>query len=339
MVRNEARVTVLGVPDRPGAAMTVFSKIAEKRIAMDMIVQNIGDEGHADISFTVLRDELPRTLKVVGQAVKELGAEGFDNDDEVSKISVVGLGMESQSGVAELMFRTLAEHGVNIQLITTSEIKLSVLVAREHATEALRAVHKAFRLDEEPPGASACPAETVSASHLPDAETTNAVARLQGMEDLIIDDIQLDQSQACVTLLAAPDTPGLAAQVFDEVAESGIVVDMIVQSIGREGHANLSFTIPREDLAQAEQVAAELAKGFGGPPPRSIAKVAKLSVSGVGMRSHTTVAARAFRCLSAAGINVEMINTSEVRFNLLVAGDRGAEAVSTLREEFDDVIA
>ena len=148
MIKNEARVTVRGVPDRPGAAITIFAKITAKNIGMDMIVQNVADDGHADISFTVVRDDLPATLMAVEDAVKELGAKEGNCDDEVSKISIVGLGMATQPGVAERMFRALAERGINIIMITTSEIKISVLVAREYALEALRTVHSEFQLDK-----------------------------------------------------------------------------------------------------------------------------------------------------------------------------------------------
>jgi aspartate kinase len=157
MEKNEARITVLGVPDRPGAAMTVFSKVAAKNIAMDMIVQNVGAAGQADISFTVFRDELPVALKAVDAAVAELEAEGRSYDDEVSKISIVGLGMATQTGVAERMFRSLAEAGINILMITTSEIKISVLVERRYAPDALRTVHEAFELDQEPAGGAGAP--------------------------------------------------------------------------------------------------------------------------------------------------------------------------------------
>jgi aspartate kinase len=337
MVKNEARVTVLGVPDRPGAAMTIFSRIAAKNIAMDMIVQNVAAEGQADISFTVLRDDLPATLKAAGDGAEEVGADRCDYDDDVSKISVVGAGMATQSGVAEMMFRALAERGVNIVMITTSEIKISALVARENALEALRAVHEAFALDAEPPDAAV--RASGSADEPPIVATDELVRRLQSMEDLIIDEITLDESQARVTLEQVPDTPGLAAQVFDEIAEQGIVVDMIVQSVGREGHANLSCTIPQEDLARCLELAAELARGFGSPPPTSSPRVAKLSVCGTGMRSHTDVAARMFQSLADTGINVDMISTSEVHLNVVVDGSQGQKGLDVLRKEFADVMA
>ena len=335
MIRDKARVTVLGVPDHPGAAMTVFSKIAAKHIAMDMIVQNVAAKGQADISFTVLRDDLPGTLMAVEQAVGEVGAEGYNYDDDVSKISVVGLGMATQTGVAERMFRALAEHGINILMITTSEIKISVLVAREYALEALRAVHETFELDAEPTARAAQeqgPAQAPAAS-----ASADVVKKMQTLEDLIIEDICLDESQARMTLMRVPDTPGLAAQVFDEIAENGIVVDMIVQSVGREGHANLSFTVPRRDLQKSVALATAMAEGFGSLPPTSSPQVAKISVSGTGMRSHTGVATRMFQSLADAGINVEMISTSEVRLNAVIDGSQGQKGLEVLRKEFADV--
>jgi len=334
--KMEARVTVLGVPDRPGAAMTVFSKIAGRNVAMDMIVQNVGDEGHADISFTVFRDDLPATLKAVEQAAAQLGAEGCDYDDEVSKISVVGLGMATQPGVAEIMFRALAEKGINILMISTSEIKISVLVERKYAQEALRAVHEAFRLEREVlPGQRDA---DEAASRRGAENTEEIVARLKRMEDLIIEDITFDCSQSRVTLAGVPDIPGLAAQVFGEIAEAGIVVDMIVQSIGREGQANISFTVPQEDLDGAMKLAAELSEMLGSRPPGSCPKVAKLSVFGVGMKSHSGVASRMFKSLSEAGVNVDMISTSEVRVNVVVDAAQGSKALDALKSEFADVM-
>jgi aspartate kinase len=334
MIKNEARVTVLGVPDRPGAAITVFRKVTAKNIPMDMIAQNVAAEGRADISFTVPRDELPHTLKAVEEAVKELGAEGCDCDDEVSKISIVGLGMVSQPGVAERMFRALAEKGINILMIATSEIKISVLVAREYAAEALRTVHQEFQLDQEPPAAARNgPAALAQPNH------NEVVARMEKMEQLVIEEIRLDESQARVTVVGLPDIPGLAAQVFSEIAEAGVVVDMIVQNVGRQGHANISFTVPPQDLQKCLAVAAEQAELLGCPPPSSCPRVSKLSVFGVGMKSHATVAPRLFQALAAEGINVELIGTTEVRVNVVVDGRHGEKGREALLREFADAMA
>ena len=336
MVKNEARVTVLGIPDRPGSAMTLFSRIAGKNVATDMIVQNVAAEEEADISFTVFRDDLPVTLKAVEEATRELGAKGYNYDDDVSKISVVGLGMATRPGVAEKMFGALAEKGINILMISTSEIKISVLVARPYALEALRTAHEAFGLGREP--AEAATDEAEPGEPPPPGQTPDLLARMQAMEQLMVEDISLDASQARVTLVEVPDTPGLAAQVFDEIAEGGIVVDMIVQSVGRQGRANLSFTVPQQDLNKSLGIAAALAEGFGCPPPTSCSKVAKLSVSGIGMRSHTGVASRMFQSLASQSINVEMISTSEVRVNVVVDGSQGQKALEVMRGEFEAVM-
>jgi aspartate kinase len=336
MAKNEARVTVLKVPDRPGTAMAIFSRVAAKNIAMDMIVQNAAENGDTDISFTVPRDELPATLKAVEQAVRETGAEGYSYDDDVSKISVVGMGMATQPGVARRMFRALGQRGINIIMITTSEIKISVLVEREHAMEALRTVHQVFQLDQPPPGAAV--ASTLPAE-VPEARAAaDVAARMQGMEDLIIGGISLDESQARVTVVGVPDTPGLAAQTFDEIAAAGIVVDMIVQSVGREEHANISFTVPQKDLAKAVALAGDLSKRLGFQGPTSCPKVAKLSVTGVGMKSHTVLARRMFQSLADAGINIDMISTSEVRVNVVVDGGQGRRALEVLEKELADVL-
>lgn len=336
MAKDEARVTVLGVPDRPGAALSIFSKVAARNIAMDMIVQNEGAEGHADLSFTVPRDDLPSTLRAVDEAVKELGAEGYTYDENVAKISVVGLGMATQPGVAGEMFLALAEKGVNIQMITTSEIKISVVVAREFAQEALRTVHEAFKLHI-PPSNGAVHAPEARAPQ-PNSIAERLVAQLQRMEKLLIDGIDLDESQARVTFVGLADTPGLAAQIFDELAQAGVVVDMIVQSTGRENRANISVTVSRDDLEKTIFVAGDQAHLLSCPPPTYCDNVAKLSVSGVGMKSHTGVAARMFRSLADNGINAELISTSEVRVNVVIEGRDGPKALAALKQEFADAI-
>jgi aspartate kinase len=336
VAKNEARVTVLGVPDRPGAALSVFSKVAATNIALDMIVQNEAADGHADLSFTVFRDDLPSTLRAVDEAVKELGAEGYNYDENVSKISVVGLGMATRPGVAGTMFRALAEKGINIQMITTSEIKISAVVAREFAQEALRAVHQAFDLQNPPPSNGERPASTLLAAPKPNTE--KLAARLQRMEKLIIEGIDLDESQARVTFVSMPDIPGLAAQTFDTLAEAGIVVDMIVQSIGRENRANISVTVPKEDLKKAIHVAEEESTMLGCSRPTHCPQVAKLAVFGVGMKSHTGVASRMFQSLANAGINVELISTSEVRVNVVIDGRDGQKALNALKTELADAM-
>lgn len=335
LAKNEARVTVLGVPDRPGTSLAIFSKVAQRNIPVDMIVQNVGEDGIADISFTVVRDELPATLTAARQAADELGAEGVSCDDDVAKVSVVGLGMAEQTGVARRMFRALADSGINIQMISTSEIKISVLVERSQAQAALKTVHQAFELDKEPASAAKYTPPIALRAHSA-SDAVAVVSRLQKMEDLTIDDISLDESQGRVTISGVADKPGIAAAIFDAVADGGIFVDMIVQSYGREGKANLSFTVPQHQFDAATKLLNSMAEKFGCGPVTSSPKVAKLSVSGIGMRSHSGVAIRTFECLAQAGINVEMINTSEVRVNVAVSGEHGKKALAALQKAFAD---
>jgi aspartate kinase len=336
-VKNEARVTVRGVPDRPGAALTLFSQIAAKKVAMDMIVQNVGEDGRADISFTVVRDDLPTALKAVEEATRQLEAEGYTYDDDVSKVSVVGAGMATQSGVAHTMFRALADQQINIQMITTSEIKISVLVDRAHSQQALRTVHEAFQLDREPADRGPANANGLApARRVRTIDAAEVVARMNRMEDLTIEDITRDDSQAWVKVVGLPDAPGLAARLFEEVAAGGILVDMIVQTTGRRGHANITFTTPQKDVEAAMRIVSRLAEELGCPPPISSPTVTKLSVFGIGMRSHTGVAQRMFHSLAAAGVNVQVISTSEVRVNVVVDAAEGERAMEALRREFAD---
>ena len=338
MTRNEARITVLGMPDVPGTSLAIFSRVAERDVSVDMIVQNVGQEGKADISFTVPRNELPMTVQAVQEAVAALGAAGYNCDDDVAKISVVGLGMARQTGVADKMFRAMADAAVNIHMITTSEIKISVLVQREQSQRALRAVHSKFALERLP--AATGGGERAGATRRPASDAVDVVTSLRGldMEELTIDDISLDDRQARVTIRGVPDTPGVAASVFEQVAAAGIFVDMIVQSFGRDGLANLSFTVPQDKLKESHRVAKQLTEAFHCGPVTSSPRVAKLSVSGIGLRSHTSVAIRMFKSLAAADINVEMINTSEIRVNVVVDGEQGEKGLDCLQRAFADVL-
>jgi len=145
---NEAKVTVLGVPDQPGIASKILERVSNRNINLDMIVQNVGRDGKADVTFTVMKTDLRDALDVCKQAAKNLGAEGATADDNISKISVVGVGMRSHSGVAAKMFKALADQKINIQMISTSEIKISCVVDKARGADALRAVHAAFELDK-----------------------------------------------------------------------------------------------------------------------------------------------------------------------------------------------
>ncbi len=144
---SEAKLTLRDVPDTTGVAATVFGAMADEGLAVDMIIQNVSENGHTDISFTTPVSDLPRAREVMQQLVRELGARELIVADQVAKISIVGAGMKVNSGVAALMFRTLADEGINITMISTSDIRTSVVIPADRAEDAVRHLHTAFGLD------------------------------------------------------------------------------------------------------------------------------------------------------------------------------------------------
>ncbi|MDE2365655.1 MAG: aspartate kinase [Betaproteobacteria bacterium] len=147
--RDEAKITVLGVPDRPGIAYQILGPVADANIDVDMIIQNVGHDGMTDFSFTINRGEFARTMDILKNQVQpHIGARGVIGGDRIAKVSVVGVGMRSHVGIASTMFRALAEEGINIQMISTSEIKISVVVDEKYMELAVRVLHKVFELDQ-----------------------------------------------------------------------------------------------------------------------------------------------------------------------------------------------
>lgn len=145
--RNEAKITIRGVPDKPGVVAAIFAPLADAGINVDMIVQNVGNDGSTDVTFTVPRTELMRARTVLEAIGAAIGYARLLTDDTVVKVSVVGVGMRSHAGVAVTMFKALADRGINVQAITTSEIKISVLIAEEYLELAVRVLHTAYGLD------------------------------------------------------------------------------------------------------------------------------------------------------------------------------------------------
>ena len=329
LAKDEARITLENVPDQPGSSHALFSQLAASGIAVDMIVQNVGQGGRADISFTVPADDLTESLELSTRVAESLGASGVSHDAGLAKVSVVGVGMARAEGVAGRMFTCLAREGINVRMITTSEIKISVLVGRQDGPAAVRAVHRAFGLEAETPAAAADPA----AGRHERSSPLEVVRRLEGMEDLAIEDCILDASQALITFTDLPDTPGVAADVFAELGSGGLFVDMIVQSHPRDGRAELSFTVPADSRDRATEAARKIA-ATRGATVAEVPHVAKLSITGVGIRSHAGVADRLFRPLADEGINIDLVSTSEVRLNVIVAAEHGTRSLVVLRRAF-----
>ena len=146
--RDEAKLTIRGIPDHPGIAHQVLGPISEAHINVDVIIQNASAKGFTDLTFTVPRNDYAACLKILNRLVEELGAQDVKGDDQIAKVSIVGVGMRSHTGVANKMFKTLADNDINIQMISTSEIKVSVIVDEAHLYMAVQTLHKAFELEE-----------------------------------------------------------------------------------------------------------------------------------------------------------------------------------------------
>lgn len=337
LVANEARVSLVEIPDLPGVMRLVFQKMSDRKIPIDMVVQNIAVGGTANVSFTVPQDDLAETLTAAGEAVSELGSGRVEQGTNLAKVSVVGAGMRTHTGVAGQMFQSLAEAGINIQLVTTSEIKISVLVSRDCCRDAVQAVHRGFGLENirranpaigirsDPTGENGGRSTDVD---------DEIVSGLNSMEDIVVSDVQLDETQSRITLSQIPDVPGIVANLFEAIAEGGVMVDMIVQNVARSEGANVSFTVPRGDVDRSLLLIREVLDKWPDAHVSHDREIAKLSVMGIGLRSHTQVGARMFRALSEANINVQMINTSEIRISAVVDAGSGQKARDCLLAEF-----
>jgi aspartate kinase len=247
--------------------------------------------------------------------------------------------MKYSSGVAARMFRRLADAGINIQMISTSDIKVSVLVDRNVSEQALRTVHNGFQLESAQPSAEllagpARVAATASAQASEQERLAAVVGRLSSMEDIVVSEVLLDESQARVTVHNVQDRPGISAELFEAVAGAGVSVDMIVQNVSRNATTEVSFTVEVADVAKCEAAIQSLVQRWPGASVSHEKNIALLSVSGIGLRTHTGVGERMFKALADAKINVKMVNTSEIRMSVVVAKEQGTTALTALKKVF-----
>lgn len=337
IVKEEARVRIAGVPDQPGVSQRIFGALAQRNIVIDMIAQSAGSKGKAEIGFTLLKGDLPLALEVLRPIYEEYGA-SLTHVDSVSKVSIVGTGMRTHTGVAASMFNALAEADINIRLITTSEIKITVLVDRRDGVRALKAVHESFGLPilKLPPD-TATPKAVNDQTKSPDRHLASLPpsSSLQEMESIVVTDVVLDVTQGRVTISDFPDVPGNCAKVFSAIALAGVIVDMIVLSSDDNGISELTYTVPVADLPRAlEQTQLTFQKIS--PRSRAVADpdVAKLMIYGVGIRSQTGVVQKMFGALAAKGINIDMISTSEICVSVVVKQQHSETALKALKEAF-----
>jgi aspartate kinase len=338
LVKDEARILLDGVPDIPGVSHRVFSALADRNIVVDMIAQGLGSDGKAAIGFTAPHSEQKAALNLLNPLAAELGAR-VTCGEEVSKVSIVGAGMRTHTGVAERMFAALAAEKINMQMITTGDIKISVLVDKKDGLRAVRAVHQAFALSQAHAGeektASRGALKAVGSMPRGESNGRDLMARLSSMEDIVVSEIKLATDHGQITIFDLPDQPGNCSRIFQAVAAGGIVVDMIVQNLGGAGRAELSFSVPKDDLTRALKRTQDAVRAIdAGSRVVGDSDIAVLFVFGVGMRTHTGVARKMFGALAERGINIRMINTSEVCISVVVERSRGEEALAALRSTF-----
>ena len=338
-VRSEALVSLIGLPDQPGVMSHLFTALSAAKIPVDMVVQNVAREGYANVSFTVAEDELTDAMNVAEATRQNLGAQAVSSTTGLSKVSVVGHGMQAHTGVAARMFQVLARHAINIKVVTTSEIKISVLIDRNCCNSAVAAMHAGFELDRSdaalPPVGYAAHGRRHGIGSAPSAElAADIVSRLEGMESIVVSDVCADVDQSRITLSHLPDDPGIAEDVFTAIAEGGVLVDMIVQNAARDGRATISFTVPCVDVDRSVLLLREVLERYEGSTLTSDRRIGKLSIAGIGLRSHTDVGRRVFRTLGDNRINVQMINTSEIKLSIVIAVGECERALKLLRAEF-----
>ncbi len=323
---NQAKVGLLQVPDRPGVAAILFGAIAEQQLPVDLIIQSINEGNSNDIAFTVKQADLELAQSTAGEIYQSLcdaahsapPAEGIVTDGAIAKVSISGAGMIGRPGVAAQMFQSLSDAGVNIQMISTSEVKVSCLVDADQSDRAIAALCKTFE---------------IHSSSLAPLKPAGQIAPPP------VRGVALDREQAQLAIRHVPDRPGMAARIFTLLAEAQVSVDMIIQSqrcrrVNGIDTRDIAFTVTQGDIGLAQTALADLVEQMGCAVLEITPTVAKVSVVGAGMVNASGVAARMFEALAAAQINIQMIATSEIKISCLVDETLGTEALKVIHKAF-----
>jgi aspartate kinase len=316
----QAVLALTDVPDRPGVAAQLFEALGAADLNVDLIVQASQDGGSNDIAFTLAEADLERASQVCRQVLQEMGADQavLSSEADMAKISISGAGILGRPGVAARLFDTLARLGINLRLIATSEVKVSCVVAGREGPKALRATAVAFELQE----------RQLSHQSLGCQPSDPAVRG-----------VALDRDQIQLTVRHVPDLPGSAAAVCRTLAEAAISVDAIVQSerthtMGQQRSRDMSFVLKREDRSGAEEALAPLFLQWPEACLEEGSAIARVSAVGAGMPCTPGTAARMFRAIAEAGINIELIATSEIRTSCVVPEADGVRALQAVHGAF-----
>ncbi|MFO7899810.1 MAG: aspartate kinase [Planctomycetota bacterium] len=317
---NESRITIAGLPDKPGAASQVVGAIGKRKINIDMIVQSFPAGGSADVSLLVKDVDLSQALSICNEIKKAVGAEAVVPEGEIARVSAVGRGMIGHPGIAAKLCRELGRRGINIKMITTSEINISVVVDAKDGESALRAVHEIFGLDSLP-----------TATPRTDRPPELYLSELDAVEGLHVQDVALDEDQVELKIPRVADRPGAAGELLSAIAEAGVNLDVVLQTSCESG---ISVTMSRGDVERAKEVVDAMSARPTGEPAQIGTGITKVSISGVGLRSHAGAASKVFGVLAREGINLQMIGTSEAKISVVVDEAEGERAAAALRNEF-----
>ncbi|MEH1973113.1 MAG: aspartate kinase [Nostoc sp.] len=338
---NQAKVALLRVPDKPGVAARLFGEISRQKVDVDLIIQSVHEGNSNDIAFTVTTPILKRAEAVATAIAPALRSQSNPKLEEaevmvehnIAKVSIAGAGMIGRPGVAAKMFATLAEAGVNIQMISTSEVKVSCVVDAAQCDRAVLALRTAFEIEAGEQGSrgageSACidsPLRLRPSAPLPNCPLVRGVA--------------LDLKQARLAIRQLPDRPGMAAKLFGLLAQHNISVDMIIQSqrcrvIDGVPRRDIAFTVSQMDGESAKEMLIQVAAELGWGEVVLDSAIAKVSIVGAGMVGQPGVAAKMFEALAQQQINIQMIATSEIKTSCVVAQEQGVKALQAIHTAF-----
>ncbi|MBW4645713.1 MAG: aspartate kinase [Goleter apudmare HA4340-LM2] len=323
---NQAKVALLRVPDKPGVAARLFGEIARQKVDVDLIIQSIHEGNSNDIAFTVNTPILNRAEAVAAAIAPALRNQSQADEAEVmvekniAKVSIAGAGMIGRPGVAAQMFATLAAAGVNIQMISTSEVKVSCVVAASECDRAVVVLRTAFEIEDHEAG------EVISIAPPP-----HTIPPVRG--------VALDMNQARLAIRQVADRPGMAAQLFGLLAKHNISIDMIIQSqrcrmVDGVPRRDIAFTVARIDGESTKNMLSQAAAEFGWGEVVLDSAIAKVSIVGAGMVGQPGVAAKMFEALAQHQINIQMIATSEIKISCVVAQEQGVEALQAIHSAF-----
>ncbi len=310
---DQVKIALLQIPDRPGIASQLFKPLAEEGVNVDLIIQAVQEtEGVNDIAFTIPQNQL-QLAELVTRSL-EIGASSVTVDSNIAKISIIGVGMIGRPGVAAKMFSALAEAGVNIQMISTSEIKISCVIAATDGEAAIAALQKAFDVP---------------------VQTETQAKNIGNANNPPVRGVALDRNRARIAVQKVPDRPGMAAQILEQLAEQNISLDMIVQSQSDRDVNEIAFTVAITDLTKAETALKQVATDLGYGEVCCDGDISKVSIVGSGMINQSGIAARMFGALADAGINIEMIATSEIKVSCVVRDNQAEQALKLIHQEFN----